>query len=50
VSRTASNVVIVVGTLLAHGLLLVNDGTYWDDWLITGSLGPRRLGVSVYRN
>jgi hypothetical protein len=24
---------IVAAALLCHGLLLLNDGTYWDDWL-----------------
>jgi hypothetical protein len=29
-----NNVVIVISAVLAHGLLLLNDGVYWDGWLI----------------
>lgn len=29
---------IVLAALLGHGLLLFNDGTYWDDWLMKSQL------------
>lgn len=28
------NVVIVISAVIVHGLLLLNDGVYWDGWLI----------------
>ena len=29
---------IAAVALLCHGLLLLNDGTYWDDWLLKSYL------------
>lgn len=28
--------ILFVATILTHGLLLVNDGLYWDGWLLNG--------------
>lgn len=34
--RTADILLVVILYSLAHGLLLVNTGIYWDDWTIVG--------------
>ena len=35
---------ITLVALLGHGLLLLNDGTYWDDWLIKNQLATGTWG------
>jgi hypothetical protein len=34
--------VILLSALLAHGLMLLNDGLYWDGWLIYSDLVAKR--------
>jgi len=36
--------ILLLLSLLTHGLLLLNDGTYWDDWLIKSYLAHGNWG------
>jgi hypothetical protein len=38
-------VAIVACSVVAHGLLLLNDGVYWDGWLIYTWLADRNWGI-----
>jgi hypothetical protein len=31
-----STILIILVALLAHGLVLLNDGVYWDGWVFSG--------------